>query len=196
MGPGWMGSRRIIKAVRPGPAARMGLEQPRPMPGMHGSGLDLQMLGHLGHGPESSVTESPVAALESVADPQIVEPGTGKGKASAGLKAFLVQLFDDFFFDMIVQELVDALDHSRIRSSKIGCRKGKRKREGAGSPSFESEVGGDLLTPDQGDVLDEESDHPLLLPVWSPGIVPQAGEVRGELEDLFALFIAEDLLVD
>jgi hypothetical protein len=41
-------------------------------------------------------------------------------------------------------------------------------------------MGRDHLAPDQGDVVDEEPDHTLLLPVGRTGIVPETGEVGGE----------------
>ena len=48
-----------------------------------------------------------------------------------------------------------------------------------------------FIAPDQGDVLDEEPDHPFLLPVRRMGIVPQAGEVGGEADDLLAPLLVE-----
>jgi hypothetical protein len=41
-------------------------------------------------------------------------------------------------------------------------------------------MGGDCIAPDQGDILDEEAEDPLLFSVGRPGIVPKPGEVRGE----------------
>jgi len=53
------------------------------------------------------------------------------------------------------------------------------------------DVRGDLALLEEGDVLDEEREHPFALARWGTGVAPDGGEIGGEGEDALALRVAE-----
>lgn len=138
------------------------------------------MLGYLSKGPEAPVPQPLVAGLESVAAAEIVETLPCEGEPGSCTQALLAEDFDDLGLAMIVKELIDALDNGGISTSKVGGGERKRKSEGAGGSAFEADMGSDRVAPDEGDVLDEKAEDPLLLPVGGVGVVPEPGEVGGE----------------
>src|SRR2546430_3101496 len=95
---------------------------------------------------------------------------------------------------MAMEQPVDLLHNLGGRLSGLSRRKGNREPEGGRLTALEANPDKDVCGLLEGDVFDEETHHPLALPVRRSGVTPESGEVPSEGADPGDLLLAQFLL--
>ena len=100
----------------------------------------------------------------------------------------LVEDGRDLGVGMMVQQSVDLRHHGRWCLTQLPGAPRQWQGNRLGSTPAEADAHGDVITPGERDVLDQEPHHALALAVSSVWIVPQPREVSGKGEDPVSLF--------
>jgi hypothetical protein len=69
----------------------------------------------------------------------------------------LVEYRDDFPVGVVVEEAVNLLDDRRVGLAELPDPERARQLKGSCGAAAEADMGGDLLVPEQGDVVDHET---------------------------------------
>ena len=114
------------------------------------------------------------------------ELAAGSGAVSGG-----VERVGGLGVGVVVEEPVERGE--RVGVGLAGCPTRWRDGDGeaGGLPAAEADVEVDLVGLVEGDVVDDEPDHPFAFPLRGGGVGPQPGEVGGQRTDLGLLLVAE-----
>jgi len=92
---------------------------------------------------------------------------------------------------VVVEEAVDLGDDRCRRAAHVGSAERCRDGEAGGLACFEADVHGDVVTAQEGDVVDEEANHAFAFPVGRARVGPQRREVGGNGGYLGAFVVSE-----
>jgi hypothetical protein len=92
---------------------------------------------------------------------------------------------------VVVEEPVERGEGVGVGLAGLPARRGDRDGEAGGLSAAESDVEVDLVGLVEGDVVDDEPDHPFAFSLGGGGVGPQSREVGGQGADLGLLLVVE-----
>src|SRR3990170_4377258 len=114
-----------------------------------------------------------------------------EGLPGAGPQAALVEDRGDLGVGVLVQERVHLLPRFGTGGAQLPGGQGAGERQGRGRPAPEPDMRRDLALLEQGDILDEEGEHPLALTLGGVRVPPDSGDVYGEGEDALPVLLVD-----
>src|SRR5262249_39866791 len=172
--PGQRSGRRLEENLAPVVDAH-GVEDAFVREALGGGVMHAELGGHLGYGEPSrpaemfSQTRNPVRAAD-VPDEQAAE-----GLAGARPKPALVEGRGHLPVGLLRREGADLLDDGRGSPPQVRCPQGERPLEGCRRPTLPANLELDrAVSPEEGDILDEQAQHALALPGRGPRILPHS----------------------
>ena len=158
---------------------------------LHGGGADTQYPGHLVLREKPALTEAIIARRQAVVDSNPSHHHGIDGLSRARAQAVLGEGPSDLRVRVVGQQAIDF--GNDFRAGLPRGPGGQRPREGQrlGGAAAEAHVHDELRAFEERDILDDQAEEALLLPHRRRRVVPQAGDILGELENACAVVLIE-----
>ena len=135
------------------------------VPAFDGLGADAEPVGGLFEVEETAGGEAFGSGWEVMLDAYVVDDAGVEGLSGAGDDPGLVEFVGDTAFGVTVEQPIDVGDDVVRGAPGLGGRERDGDVEAGGGAAFETYVHGDVVAAGQGDVLDEQADHPFAFAV-------------------------------
>jgi hypothetical protein len=145
--------------------------------------MGTEQLGNLRQGQEAASAQAGESIGEAVLVAQVDDDGGGELTGDARVQAARVEDLGDLRVGVVLEEAIDLSHDGRVGPPEIGGGPREGQPEGPNGAAAEADVGDELVGAQQGDVVEQQPDHPLALPLRGRRICPEPREVGGEGED-------------
>jgi len=145
--------------------------------------MGAEQVADLSQGQQATGAQAGEPVGQAIRAPQVDDDRGGEPRGDARLEAGRVEQLGRLRIGVLVEQAVELGDDRGIGPPQLGRRDGQRQAERPDRAAPEADLGDDLVRAQQGDVLDEEADHPLAFALRRRRIRPQAPEVGRERED-------------
>ena len=158
--------------------------EPGVVPGLDGSGGDAEPCGGFGQGGHAGVAEALFAAAQPVVVADVADGEPVEGAAFAAGQAAVVEDAGDLGMGVAVESLIDGGDGLGGCGAHLGGGGRDRHGEGVVLAGGQADVRGDgVAGSGDGDVGEQQPGDALAFPGGGGGVVPDRGQVGGQLAD-------------
>ena len=164
-------------------AEKRGGEAALARPALDRGWMGTEHLGNLRQRQEAASAQAGVSIGQGVLLAQVDDDSGGEPVGDARVQAARVEDLGDLRVGVAIEEPIDLGHDGGIGPPEIGGIAGQGQPDGPDDAAAEADVGDDLVSAHQGDVVEQQPDHALALPLRRGGVRPEPREVGGEGED-------------